>query len=332
MSKKRGLGMGLGKLIPDAASVNVAPSKQMLQAEVKSTVGVDLLVGSRSKTGKPQVQNELVPVPGARFAELSLKDIEPNHSQPRAVFDEDYLKELSASIKEFGVIQPIRVREILKDGLSTGKYELIAGERRLRASKLARQKTVPAIVAEVEDDNMLSEALIENLHRVNLNPLEVAAAYRQLMDDFKLTQEQLSTKIGTSRSRIANTLRLLKLPLNIQKRVASGVLSEGHARSLLSLKDAQQQELLAGRIVQEGLSVRSVEEYVALSADQGSEAGSKRVKAEKALPPAAQNAQAELSDYLDTVVQVKPGRAKGQIVIAYADENDLKRISAAIQN
>jgi ParB family chromosome partitioning protein len=329
--------MGLGRLIPDANSVNVTPSKQMLDAQVKSTVGVDLLVGTKSpKIGQPEVRSDLMPVPGARFAELSVKDIVANRAQPRDVFDEDYLNELAASIKEFGVIQPIRVREATKDGLSTGKYELIAGERRLRASKMARKKTVPAIIAEVEDDNMLSEALIENLHRVNLNPLEVAAAYRQLMDDFKLTQEQLSSKIGTSRPRIANTLRLLKLPLGIQKRVASGVLSEGHARALLGVKDLEYQESLATRIVQEGLSVRSVEEQVALwgleAEGSPSKGKTRQDKANKALPAVVASTQAELSDYLDTTVQVKPGRAKGQIIIAYADENDLKRISAAIQN
>jgi ParB family chromosome partitioning protein len=288
-----------------------------------------------------EVIKALVPTPGATFAALPIAAIDANRDQPRESFDPDELQELADSIKEFGVLQPIRVREVFENGLSTGNYELIAGERRLRASKLAGNTTVPAIIADVTDDNMLAEALIENLQRVNLNALEIAASYRQLMDDFSLTQEQLAKKIGKTRPAVANTLRLMKLPVNIQRRIASGVLSEGHARALIGIENTALQDQLASRIVSEGLSVRAIEEEVAmLSGD--SKAGKidgKQVRNNKSDNPGPAEVriiQDELSEFLDTTVNVKhsktKGKNKGQIVINYADIDDLKRIWNAIQD
>jgi ParB family chromosome partitioning protein len=311
--------------------------------------GIDLLISGKPKLGDVEVVSELMPTPGAKYAEIKLTNIVTNAQQPREVFDDDDLAELVASIKEFGVIQPARVREqIDKNGLATGKYELIAGERRWRASKLAGNTTLPVIVADVQDDDMLSQALTENLNRVNLNPLEVASAYRQLIDDFGLTQEQLSQKFGKSRPVIANTLRLLNLPLGVQKRVAAGVLSEGHAKSLAGLKDIKLQEELANRVVQEGLSVRAVEEQVSLltkqtkTGDDSSDLVTKKLSQEiRQLPDLALDVQQNLSDYLDTVVQIKLSKSastgsaqigRGQIVVDFADELDLQRLNVAIIN
>ncbi|MDR1862121.1 MAG: ParB/RepB/Spo0J family partition protein [Candidatus Ancillula sp.] len=299
--------------------------------------GADILFGVKPALGEREVIEELVPTPGASFKLLPIDSVIPNRDQPRAVFDDDELKELSASIVEFGVLQPIRVREVVENGLATGEYELIMGERRLRASKLAKMATIPAIIADVKDDELLTEALVENIQRVNLNPLETASAYRQLMDDFNLTQDELSKKIGISRPKIANTLRLLKLPLNIQRRVASGVLSEGHARAILGLPTEKQREKLAVRIVAEGLSVRSTEEEVAvisgrMNADEKSNPTRKSSKMGHSIyiPEVVKEIEESLNDILDTSVSIKKSATKGQIVVNFADLTDLKRIYRAI--
>lgn len=259
---------------------------------------------------------------GSYLATLPLDAVVPNPRQPRSVFDEDELKELAASLQEVGVLQPIVVRE-----KSKGRYELIMGERRLRASRLAGLTEIPAIVRATDDGDLLRDALLENLHRAQLNPLEEAAAYQQLLDDFGCTQEELAARIKRSRPQISNTIRLLRLPAPVQRRVAAGVLSAGHARALLSIADPVVQEQLAQRIVAEGLSVRSVEEIVALQ--QRSEKAPRQRTPRKPSPRAMELA-GELSDHFDTRVKVDIGRNKGRIVIEFAGEDDLARILAIV--
>ncbi|MCL1899469.1 MAG: ParB/RepB/Spo0J family partition protein, partial [Promicromonosporaceae bacterium] len=264
---------------------------------------------------------ELVPVPGASFAELSIDAIVPNPHQPRTVFDEFDLAELTASIKEVGVLQPVVVRP---DPQVTGQYQLIMGERRWRASQAAGMEFVPAIVRITEDGDLLRDALLENLHRAQLNPLEEAAAYRQLLDDFGCTHEELASRIARSRPQISNTLRLLKLPPLVQRRVAAGVISAGHARALLGLADGAEIERLAQRIVAEGLSVRAVEELVTLhSSDQPRR---ERAARTTSTSPAANALAGRLSDYLDTRVKVQVGKAKGRLTVEFASVEDLNRI------
>lgn len=262
---------------------------------------------------------DLVPVEGGYLAEVAIDDISPNEKQPRSIFAEEELQELADSIKEVGVLQPVVVRK--RDDFAT-PYELIMGERRLRASKLAGLDKIPAIVRTTADDSMLRDALLENLHRVALNPLEEAAAYQQMMEDFGLTQEQLSQSISKSRPQIANTLRLLQLPGSIQKKVASGVLSAGHARALLALPSAEQMESLARRVVAEGLSVRSTEEIVAL------QLGNK--KSQRKRKPAniwsGSPEVTELSDFFETKVDIKGSGKKGKIEITFTSADDLHRI------
>ena len=261
----------------------------------------------------------LLPVPGARFAELPVLSIRPNPRQPRTVFDEDALEELVGSIREIGVLQPIVVRDV-GDG-----FELIMGERRWRATQLAGLATVPAITRDTDDADLLRDALLENLHRSQLNPLEEAAAYQQLLDDFGCTHEELATRISRSRPQISNTLRLLKLPPLVQRRVAAGVLSAGHARALLGLPDAAAQERLAQRIVAEGLSVRAVEEIVSLGGDA-------EPTARRAAPLAGQrnealdNLAARLSDRFETRVKVSLGKSRGRLTVEFASVQDLNRI------
>lgn len=263
-------------------------------------------------------------VRGARFREIPIDAIAPNPRQPREHFDEDALAELVTSIKEIGLLQPVVVRE-----RGDGAYELVVGERRLRAVREAGQTVIPAIVRDTPDDAMLRDALLENLHRQQLNPLEEAAAYQQLLDDFGATHEQLADRIGRSRAHVTNTLRLLKLPPPVQKRVAAGVLSAGHARALLSVDDHEAQERLAARIVAEGLSVRAVEEAVHLG-----EVGSAQQEApslpRRAIPraPAAAELQGRLSDYFETRVRVEFLRRKGKIVVEFGSLDDLERIVA----
>ncbi len=266
----------------------------------------------------------LVPVPGATFAELPVDAIRPNPRQPRQVFDEEALAELVYSIKEIGVLQPIVVRPAdPEDG--EARYELIMGERRWRASQEAGLATVPAIIRETSDDDLLRDALLENLHRSQLNPLEEAAAYQQLLDDFGCTHEDLATKIGRSRPQISNTLRLLKLPPLVQRRLAAGVLSAGHARALLGLDDAPSMEHIAQRIVSEGLSVRAVEEIVALGDGHTGKSVKKRPRAGTHHSELDEVAS-RLGDRLETRVTVALGRSRGRLSIDFASVEDLNRI------
>jgi ParB family transcriptional regulator, chromosome partitioning protein len=263
-------------------------------------------------------------VAGAYFEEVAVGSIAPNLRQPRRTFDEDSLEELAASITEVGLLQPVVVRKI-----ADGSYELVMGERRWRASQRAGLDYIPAIVRETPDTDMLRDALLENLHRQQLNPLEEAAAYQQLLDDFGATHEQLAQKVGRSRPHISNTLRLLNLPPAVQKRVAADVISAGHARALLSLDDSQAQERLAQRIVAEGLSVRSVEEIVALG-DDGPEKQTRKPTTAKPVAPALRHLSDRLSDLFETRVKVEMGRSKGKIVVEFATIDDLERIVKAM--
>lgn len=267
----------------------------------------------------------LVPVPGATFAELPVEIIVPNPRQPRQVFDEDDITELAASIKEVGLLQPIVVRRVDDEDGRAESYELVMGERRLRAAKEAGLQTIPAVVRYTEDQDLLRDALLENLHRVQLNPLEEAAAYQQLLEDFSCTHAELSKRIARSRSQISNTLRLMKLPPLVQRRLAAGVLSAGHARALLGLPDAAAMERLAQRIVAEGLSVRATEELVALY-DEPQDARQTAVgpRARRSAPLPALSTR--LSDVFDTRVKVTRGSKKGRITIEFAGDEDLARI------
>ena len=285
------------------------------------------------------VDLELLPVPGASFAEVAIDQIVPNTKQPREVFDEDDLKELSASIKEVGVLQPVVVRSIPAKGRSEklteflaekpeARFELIMGERRLRASELAGETTIPAIIRETEDGDLLRDALLENLHRAQLNPLEEASAYQQLMADFGATQEELAKRIARSRPQIANTLRLLKLPPSVQKKVAAQVITAGHARALLSLSTPAEMERLAERIVAEGLSVRTTEEIVRLGKAKATPRP--RARQQRPLSQLGESVVSALSDAYDTRVTITEGRKKGRIVIEFAGSEDLQRIADLI--
>ena len=288
---------------------------------------------------------ELLPVQGGYLVELRLSDVGPNLHQPRTIFDEDDLRELAESIKEVGVLQPIVVRKRpqsqieaarreaaakpaephnMFDGRMDSMYELIMGERRWRASQIAGLKTIPAIVKTTADDDMLRDALLENLHRVALNPLEEAAAYQQMIDDFGLTQAQLSKSVSKSRPQIANTLRLLNLPAAVQKKVASGLLSAGHARALLGLPTEADMEQLATRIIAEGLSVRSTEEIVSMKVSESDQP--KKPKANKLNPWAGTPVQVGLEQRFGTKVSIKGSKKHGRIEIVFKSEDDMKRI------
>ncbi|MPV50822.1 ParB/RepB/Spo0J family partition protein [Pseudactinotalea sp. HY160] len=281
-----------------------------------------------ASSGKPgdaeDVDGALRPVPGATFARIPIDDIAPNRAQPRTVFAEEELVELSASIAEVGVLQPIVVRPRPDPQDGDAPYELIMGERRWRAAREAGLPDIPTIVRSTTDDDLLRDALLENLHRVQLNPLEEAAAYRQLLDDFGCTHEELSTRIARSRPQISNTLRLLRLPPLVQRRVAAGVLSAGHARALLGLTNMAAMERLAQRIVAEGLSVRATEEAVALGEDHA-EPARRRPRAGGS-SPALEDLASRLADRLDTKVKVNLGQRKGRISIEFASVQDLNRI------
>jgi ParB family chromosome partitioning protein len=266
----------------------------------------------------------LVPVPGARFAEVPVTRITPNPRQPRTVFDEEALAELVHSVREIGVLQPVVVRPIGEDQ-DGPRYELVMGERRWRATQEAGLDAIPAIIRETTDDDLLRDALLENLHRSQLNPLEEAAAYQQLLDDFGCTHDELAQRIGRSRPQITNTLRLMKLPPLVQRRVAAGVLSAGHARALLGLADGAAMERLAQRIVAEGLSVRATEEIVALGGDDAPEPARRRPRAGER-QGALDDLATRLSDRLDTRVRIALGQRKGKLTVEFASVEDLNRI------
>ncbi|MGO4254888.1 ParB/RepB/Spo0J family partition protein [Marmoricola sp. RAF53] len=318
--KRRGLGRGLGALIPtqpDVAENTAAPGGV-------ATATAPLVDGAAQGPGPGSAPTEPARVDGAYFAELPISSITPNTKQPRQVFEEEAMAELVHSVKEVGLLQPIVVREA-----GDGRYELIMGERRWRATTQAGLDTIPAIVRSTNDDDMLRDALLENLHRSQLNPLEEAAAYQQLLDDFGCTHEELSTRIGRSRPQISNTLRLLKLSPAVQRRVAAGVLSAGHARALLGVSDAGAQDRLASRVIAEGISVRGLEEIVAVGVDD--DAGETvRFKANRPTAPGLAELNDRLSDRLDTRVKVSMGKAKGKIAIEFASLGDLQRIVGII--
>jgi ParB family chromosome partitioning protein len=294
--QRRGLGRGLGALIPSAPLAG------------------DSSAGPASPAG---VQADDL---GAYFQEIPVESITPNPRQPRQVFDEDALDELSASIRAVGLLQPVVVRQVVP-----GRYEIVMGERRWRACQIAGLPEIPAIVRETSDDDLLRNALIENLHREQLNPLEEAAAYQQLLEDFSATHEELARKIGRSRPHISNTIRLLNLPAAVQKRVAAGVLTAGHARALLGVDDPEAQEQLAHRIVAEGLSVRDVEEIVALGAPE-TKATRQRQTKPKPVAPGLRDLADKLTDVFDTRVRVDLGKRKGKIVVEFDSVEDLERI------
>ena len=302
--KRRGLGRGLGSLIPTQPE----PGEETAAAPQD---------GSAVDTAPALVA-------GAYFAELPITAITPNTRQPRQVFEEEAMAELVHSIKEIGLLQPVVVRRVGED-----RYELIMGERRWRATTEAGLSTIPAIVRDTGDDAMLRDALLENLHRSQLNPREEAAAYQQLLDDFGCTHEELSTRIGRSRPQISNTLRLLKLSPAVQRRVAAGVLSAGHARALLGVADPAAQDRLAARVVAEGISVRGLEEIVAVGVDED-EGETVRFKARRPTAPGLADLNDRLSDRLDTRVKVTMGKAKGRITIEFASLGDLERIVGVI--
>lgn len=299
--KHSGLGRGLGDLIRPTGASEEQP-----------------------KTGEQRPEVAVNAPEGSYFAELDVDDIRPNPKQPRSVFDQDELAELVDSIREVGLLQPVVVRPLQNEAVG---FELVMGERRLRASKAAGLGKIPAIVRETAAADLLRDALLENLHRANLNPLEEAAAYQQMLEDFGCTQEELSTRIKRSRPQISNTIRLLKLPAPVQRRVAAGVLSAGHARALLMLNDPVEMERLAQRIVAEGLSVRATEEIVSLRQKAPKRAGrAGRAVGVRTQPPRAVHLQEQLTDILDTRVSVAMGRKKGKITIEFASPDDLDRI------
>ena len=310
MAKRTGLGRGIGALIPMHDDAKLARPVDIFfpHAASASTAVVDGL----------EAPDDLVAVPGARLAHLSPDDIVPNAQQPRVAFDEAGLAELVHSIREFGVLQPIVVRPLSEQ---PGKYELVMGERRLRATQKAGLSSIPAVIRETADVDMLRDALLENLHRAQLNPLEEASAYQQLLSDFGITQDELASRIGRSRPQITNTLRLLKLPETVQLRVAAGVLTAGHARAILSVGDQPGMLRLADKIVNEDLSVRAAE---------AAAASIPRLAAVKPLAGKRQGHLEEiaerLGDRLDTRVKIGLGARKGQIKIDFASIGDLNRI------
>jgi ParB family transcriptional regulator, chromosome partitioning protein len=313
---KGGLGRGLGALIPQGPPASATPTT----APATQTVGAHAAV----ETIEPDT-NGLAPVPGARFAEIPVDAITPNARQPRQVFDEEAMEELKASINEVGLLQPIVVREA-----AGGAYELVMGERRWRAAQALGLDVIPAILRDTRDDAMLRDALLENIHRADLNPLEEAAAYQQLLEEFGATHEELARRIGRSRPQISNTIRLLNLPSGVQRRVAAGVLSAGHARALLALEGAEQQESLATRIVAEGMSVRATEEAVAVALAEGDSGKKAAAKRPRPHAPGLSDLADRLSDHFDTRVRVDIGRRKGRILIEFATVDDLERIVAMI--
>jgi ParB family chromosome partitioning protein len=307
--RKGGLGRGLAALIPNGPATdggNTAPPRRPVPDR-----------------GAPEPVSE---VAGAVYREIPTLAIKPNPKQPRQVFDEEALAELEHSIRAFGLMQPIVVRD-----LGGGSYELVMGERRLRASQQAGLEKIPAIVRQTADDAMLRDALLENIHRVQLNPLEEASAYQQLLEEFDVTHEELANRIGRSRPVITNTIRLLKLPLPVQRRVAAGVLSAGHARALLGLERPDAQEDLATKIVAEGMSVRATEEAVTLAKNEPDVKPKAAPQRKPMHAPKLQDLAERLSDRFDTRVKVELGQRKGRIVVEFGSVDDLERIVGMMQ-
>ncbi|MFF5447479.1 ParB/RepB/Spo0J family partition protein [Streptomyces sp. NPDC012888] len=337
--RRRGLGRGLGALIPAAPQEKVPPvvgsgstspsavpvltaERGVAAAKVASLAQADAAVVDRAAgTGGDSGPAAGNTVAGATFAELPLDAITPNPRQPREVFDEDALAELVTSIQEVGLLQPVVVRQTGAD-----RYELVMGERRWRACREAGLEHIPAIIRATEDEKLLLDALLENLHRAQLNPLEEAAAYDQLLKDFNCTHDQLADRIGRSRPQVTNTLRLLNLSPQVQRRVAAGVLSAGHARALLSVKDSEEQDRLAHRIVAEGLSVRAVEEIVTLMGSEPAGPAKPKPRAGARVSPALSELASRLSDRFETRVKVDLGQKKGKITVEFASMEDLERI------
>ncbi|MEP9393241.1 ParB/RepB/Spo0J family partition protein [Gordonia sp. VNQ95] len=339
-ARRGGLGRGLAALIPTGPTEGdpTAPKLGAAAADVVIGTGNGGAAGagtkSRMSTARTDTTDAVSPAGtvdevGAVYREIPPNLIQPNPQQPRSVFDEDALNELIHSIREFGLMQPIVVRRLPKPTADGVEFQLVMGERRWRASQEAGLDAIPAIVRETPDGDMLRDALLENIHRAQLNPLEEAAAYQQLLDEFDVTHEELANRLGRSRPVITNMIRLLKLPIPVQRRVAAGVLSAGHARALLSLEvGSDAQEALAARIVAEGLSVRATEEAVTLAnRDDGSATTpSPAAKRKPMQMPGLQDLAERLSDRLDTRVTVSLGKRKGKIVVEFGSVDDLQRI------
>lgn len=319
--KRSGLGRGLASLIPTGP----ADGEALGGPRINDSTADILMGGAPVPTAVGRAAEPEVSEFGAVYREIDPGQIDPNPRQPRQVFDEEALSELVHSIREFGVMQPIVVRAVPADD-GAKRYQLVMGERRWRASQQAGLATIPAIVRETADDSMLRDALLENIHRAQLNPLEEAAAYQQLLDEFGVTHDELASRIGRSRPLISNMIRLLRLPIPVQRRVAAGVLSAGHARALLSLEGGpEKQEELAARIVAEGLSVRATEEAVTLANRNGpSDPPAPRRKPIQM--PGLQDVAEQLSTAFDTRVTVSLGKRKGKIVVEFGSVDDLQRI------
>ena len=315
--KRSGLGRGLASLIPTGPADGEVPSFGPRMGDAAA----DVVIG-----GAPATNGAAVADVGAVYREIDPSTIDPNPRQPRQAFDEEALAELVHSIREFGLMQPIVVRAVPGTSPAAPRYQLVMGERRWRAAQQAGLATIPAIVRETADDSMLRDALLENIHRVQLNPLEEAAAYQQLLDEFGVTHDELAARIGRSRPLITNMIRLLRLPIAVQRRVAAGVLSAGHARALLALEGGQeQQEELAARIVAEGLSVRATEEAVTL-ANRETTAAPSAPRRKPIHMPGLQDVAERLSTAFDTRVTVSLGKRKGKIVVEFGSVEDLQRI------
>ena len=327
--KQGGLGKGLAALIPSGPD---APSRKPRLGNDAADIILGAATGAEPRVkGAPTIQQsnskkrQAKPsVIGATYREIAVGDIIPNPKQPRTVFDEEGLAELVHSIKEFGLLQPVVVRPA-----EGGGFELIMGERRWRASSKAGLATIPAIVRDTKDDDLLRDALLENIHRVQLNPLEEAHAYQQLLEEFGVTQNELADRIGRSRPQVTNMIRLLKLPVNVQKRVAAGTLSGGHARAILGLPDAEAMEIVANRVIAEGLSVRATEEAVTLY--KKGEKPQQEKKPAAAQPQYFTDSAERLSDRFDTKVTVTMGKRKGKMVVEFGDQEDFERILALIE-
>ena len=317
MAKRTGLGRGISALIPTADQAERPVDVFFPGASIQK------LAEAQRADADAAVEADLEPIPGIHLIQIDPNEIVPNPRQPRTHFDEDHLAELVHSVREFGVMQPVVVRpmEADEDG---PRFELVMGERRWRATQEAGLTTIPAIIRSTEDTDMLRDALLENLHRSQLNPLEEAAAYQQLLEDFGITHEELASRIGRSRPQISNTLRLLKLSPAVQRRVAAGVLSAGHARSLLGIDDADLQDRLAARVVAEGISVRGLEEIVAVGVEDRPDA--RTSPRAKPTAPGLTELADRLSDRFETRVKIDLGRAKGKVTVEFASLDDLRRI------